>query len=97
MLVDMHCHTGWGSGDSHTDPNTLIKQAKADLRSAQNDKFNGNTGEAIKGVKGVAEILFKVRKLKPNHPKLSLLQSKTDSLRDDLQRKSGTTIALKTD
>ncbi len=29
MLVDMHCHTGWGSGDSHTDPNTLIKQAKA--------------------------------------------------------------------
>lgn len=29
MLLDMHCHTGWGSGDSHTDPNTLIKQAKS--------------------------------------------------------------------
>ena len=27
MLVDMHCHTGWGSGDSHTDPNLLIRQA----------------------------------------------------------------------
>ncbi len=25
----MHCHTGWGSGDSHTDPNVLIEQAKA--------------------------------------------------------------------
>ncbi len=25
----MHCHTGWGSGDSHTDPNTLIRQAKS--------------------------------------------------------------------
>lgn len=29
MLVDMHCHTGWGSGDSHTDPHLLIRQAKA--------------------------------------------------------------------
>lgn len=28
-LVDLHCHTGWGSGDSHTDPNVLIAQAKA--------------------------------------------------------------------
>jgi predicted metal-dependent phosphoesterase TrpH len=27
--VDLHCHTGWGSGDSHTDPNVLIAQAKA--------------------------------------------------------------------
>jgi len=27
VLVDMHCHTGWGSGDSHTDPNLLIRQA----------------------------------------------------------------------
>ena len=25
----MHCHTGWGSGDTHTDPNLLIRQAKA--------------------------------------------------------------------
>ena len=29
LLIDMHCHTGWGSGDSHTDPNVLIDQAKA--------------------------------------------------------------------
>ncbi len=29
FLIDMHCHTGWGSGDSHTDPNVLIEQAKA--------------------------------------------------------------------
>ena len=29
LLIDMHCHTGWGSGDSHTDPNVLIEQAKA--------------------------------------------------------------------
>lgn len=29
MLIDMHCHTGWGSGDSHTDPNLLVRQAKA--------------------------------------------------------------------
>lgn len=29
MRIDMHCHTGWGSGDSHTDPNVLIRQAKA--------------------------------------------------------------------
>lgn len=29
LLIDMHCHTGWGSGDSHTDPNVLIQQAKA--------------------------------------------------------------------
>ena len=29
MLVDMHCHTGWGSGDSHTDPNLLVQQARA--------------------------------------------------------------------
>ncbi|MFQ5381347.1 MAG: CehA/McbA family metallohydrolase [Dehalococcoidia bacterium] len=29
QLIDMHCHTGWGSGDSHTDPNVLIEQAKA--------------------------------------------------------------------
>jgi predicted metal-dependent phosphoesterase TrpH len=28
LLIDLHCHTGWGSGDSHTDPNVLIKQAK---------------------------------------------------------------------
>lgn len=28
LLIDMHCHTGWGSGDSHTDPNVLIEQAK---------------------------------------------------------------------
>ncbi|MCC6382553.1 MAG: PHP domain-containing protein [Dehalococcoidia bacterium] len=27
--VDLHCHTGWGSGDSHTDPNVLVAQAKA--------------------------------------------------------------------
>ncbi|GAB4323526.1 MAG: PHP domain-containing protein [Dehalococcoidia bacterium] len=29
MRIDLHCHTGWGSGDSHTDPNVLIAQAKA--------------------------------------------------------------------
>jgi hypothetical protein len=29
VRVDMHCHTGWGSGDTHTDPNLLIRQAKA--------------------------------------------------------------------
>lgn len=29
LLIDMHCHTGWGSGDSHTDPNVLIEQARA--------------------------------------------------------------------
>lgn len=29
LLIDMHCHTGWGSGDSHTDPNVLIEQANA--------------------------------------------------------------------
>jgi predicted metal-dependent phosphoesterase TrpH len=29
VLIDLHCHTGWGSGDSHTDPNQLIVQAKA--------------------------------------------------------------------
>lgn len=29
LFIDMHCHTGWGSGDSHTDPNVLIEQAKA--------------------------------------------------------------------
>jgi hypothetical protein len=29
LRIDLHCHTGWGSGDSHTDPNLLIEQAKA--------------------------------------------------------------------
>lgn len=29
LLIDLHCHTGWGSGDSHTDPNVLIHQARA--------------------------------------------------------------------
>jgi predicted metal-dependent phosphoesterase TrpH len=29
VLIDLHCHTGWGSGDSHTDPNQLIVEARA--------------------------------------------------------------------
>ncbi len=28
MLIDLHNHTGWGSGDSHLDPSDLIKRAR---------------------------------------------------------------------
>jgi predicted metal-dependent phosphoesterase TrpH len=28
MLIDLHNHTGWGSGDSHVDPFQLIEQAQ---------------------------------------------------------------------
>jgi hypothetical protein len=28
MLIDLHNHTGWGSGDSHLDPSDLIEQAR---------------------------------------------------------------------
>ena len=28
MLIDLHNHTGWGSGDSHIDPSDLIEQAR---------------------------------------------------------------------
>ncbi len=28
MLIDLHNHTGWGSGDSHLDPSELIEQAR---------------------------------------------------------------------
>ncbi len=28
MLIDLHNHTGWGSGDSHVDPSDLIEQAR---------------------------------------------------------------------
>lgn len=28
MLIDLHNHTGWGSGDSHLDPSDLIERAR---------------------------------------------------------------------
>ncbi len=28
MLIDLHNHTGWGSGDSHLDPSELVEQAR---------------------------------------------------------------------
>lgn len=28
MLIDLHNHTGWGSGDSHVDPFELVEQAR---------------------------------------------------------------------
>ncbi len=28
MLVDLHNHTGWGSGDSHLDPSRLVEHAR---------------------------------------------------------------------
>jgi predicted metal-dependent phosphoesterase TrpH len=28
MLIDLHNHTGWGSGDSHLDPSKLVEHAK---------------------------------------------------------------------
>ena len=28
MLVDLHNHTGWGSGDSHLDPSEMVEQAR---------------------------------------------------------------------
>ncbi len=28
MLIDLHTHTGWGSGDSHLDPSEMIEQAR---------------------------------------------------------------------
>ncbi len=28
MLIDLHTHTGWGSGDSHLDPSDMIEQAR---------------------------------------------------------------------
>ncbi len=28
MLLDLHNHTGWGSGDSHLDPSKLVEHAK---------------------------------------------------------------------
>ncbi|OGO52090.1 MAG: hypothetical protein A2148_09640 [Chloroflexi bacterium RBG_16_68_14] len=28
MLIDLHNHTGWGSGDSHLDPSELIERAR---------------------------------------------------------------------
>ena len=28
MLIDLHNHTGWGSGDSHLDPSNLVEHAK---------------------------------------------------------------------
>ena len=28
MLIDLHTHTGWGSGDSHLDPSDLVEQAR---------------------------------------------------------------------
>lgn len=28
MLIDLHNHTGWGSGDSHVDPFRLVEQAR---------------------------------------------------------------------
>lgn len=28
MLIDLHNHTGWGSGDSHIDPSDLVEQAR---------------------------------------------------------------------
>jgi len=28
MLIDLHNHTGWGSGDSHLDPSELVERAR---------------------------------------------------------------------
>jgi predicted metal-dependent phosphoesterase TrpH len=28
MLIDLHNHTGWGSGDSHLDPSDLVERAR---------------------------------------------------------------------